>query len=66
VIKTICLTPDEAEALSEVLAMLAVIDDRANSHPQRLVTISRETWRDMLLRPAQRLLRVRLAALEDR
>lgn len=53
----ICLTDDEATALRDVLAMLAVIEERGLGQ-NHTIEISRELWRDMLLRPAQRLHRV--------
>jgi hypothetical protein len=58
----ICLTEDEAAALREVLAMLAVMEERGLDD-RDTITISRQMWRDMLLRPAQRLRRVTQRAI---
>jgi hypothetical protein len=59
----IVLTDDEAQALREVLAALSVIEDRDLRH-DHVIEITRETWRDLLLRPASRLRRVGRPAIE--
>jgi hypothetical protein len=58
------LTEDEADALREVLAALSVIEERGLRH-DRVIEISREVWRDMLLRPASRLRRITTRKLGD-
>ena len=58
----ICLDESEVKALRELLAMLMTMESRAGNqdpehHPSSLI-ITRELWRDMILRPAQGLRRI--------
>lgn len=53
----ICLTLAETRALAELIAMLATIEDRGLRH-DHVIEISRELWRDMVMRPAEGLRRV--------
>ena len=61
--ETICLTDDETAALREIIAALSVIEERGFASDQRVCEITVQMWRDMLVRPAQRLRRVTTRAL---
>jgi hypothetical protein len=54
----ICLTDDEAAALRDILAALSVIGERGFDDERQMVEMSYQLWREMLLRPAARLVRV--------
>lgn len=56
--EVICLAPEEVIALRKVLAMLAVIEQRAYTNGNRTVTITHQMWLHELVLPAQPLLRV--------
>ena len=53
----VCL--DEAE-------VLATVEERGFDEQTHVITITRETWRDLLVRPAQGLRRVTSLALRER
>lgn len=55
----ICLTPAEIESLRELIAMLATIEERGFDHEKPgCVVVTKQLWRDMILRPAMGLRRV--------
>lgn len=62
--RTVLLTEDEAEALAEILSMLATMEERAIG-PNGVLEVSRELWNDTLVRPARRLSRLRVKALSS-
>lgn len=61
----ICLTEDEASALREILGALTVIGEHGYFNEKHLIEITPETWRDLLVRPAQRLRRVTTRKLPE-
>ena len=62
--ESICLTPDEAAAMREIIAALATIEERG-LRQDWVIEISREAWRDLLLRPAARLRRITAPRLSE-
>jgi hypothetical protein len=52
----ICLTDEEAVALRQILAALAVIEERGLRH-DRVIEVSQAMWQDILVRPAEPLMR---------
>lgn len=54
----VVLTPDEADALREIIGALAVIERVHLKFDRDVIEITRMAWRDLLLRPAARLQRV--------
>ena len=61
----ICLTEDEVAALREIIVGLSVIEERGFDDDRRVCEISVQLWRDMLVRPAQRLRRVTTPRIES-
>ena len=63
--ETICLDLDEVRALRELIGMLATMEERGfqppgavPGYPTECIVISKQAWRDMVLRPAMGLRRV--------
>ena len=56
----VCLTPTEVEGLRELLAALAVFEERGFNTPTQRVEISALLWREMTDGPRRKLSRVLL------